>query len=160
MKQLRAELDRLLRVTRGDRQIINAILDGKALYPFSVEGQLLEYFLSIGEISYSQYDQIKTDYFQRNQYLELFEMAPRTYGQTWGEQHIRSLFPQFLKATKENLADVYPDFDGEFDLWYMVFVSRLNLAEPIALVLVEVCPAVHFFIPKRTTLVSNTIISS
>ena len=69
MKQLRAELDRLLRVTRGNRQIINAILDGKALYPFSVEGQLLEYFLSIGEISYSQYDQIKTDYFQRNQYL-------------------------------------------------------------------------------------------
>ena len=29
----------------------------------------------------------------------------------------RKLFPQFIKATKENLADVYPDFDGEFDLW-------------------------------------------
>ncbi len=118
MKQLRAELDRLLRNTRGDQKTINAILNSKALYPFSVEGQLLEYFLSIEEITYPQYAQLKDDYIQRNQYLELFDMAPRTYGQTWGEQHIRSLFPQFMKATKENLAGAYPDFDGEFDLWY------------------------------------------
>lgn len=27
------------------------------------------------------------------------------------------LFPQLKKATKENLAHIYPDFDGEFDLW-------------------------------------------
>ena len=160
MKQLRAELDRLLRVTRGDRNIINAILDGKALYPFSVEGQLLEYFLSIGEISYSQYDQMKTDYIQRNQYLELFDMAPRTYGQTWGEQHIRSLFPQFLKATKENLAGAYPDLMVNLICGTMVFVSRLKLAEPIALVPAEACPAVHFFIPKPMILDSNIIISS
>lgn len=44
-------------------------------------------------------------------------MAPRTYGQTWGEQHIRSLFSEFTKATKENLIGEYPNFDGEFDLW-------------------------------------------
>ena len=44
-------------------------------------------------------------------------MAPRTYGQTWGEQHIRTLFPQFVKATKENVSSYYPLFDGEFDLW-------------------------------------------
>ena len=44
-------------------------------------------------------------------------MAPRTYAQTWGEQHIRSLFPEFIKATKENVSAEYPAFDGEFDLW-------------------------------------------
>lgn len=118
MKQLREELHRLLKNTRGDQQEINSILDGATLYPFSVESQLLEYFLSIHEITYPQYVQMKEGYIQRNKYLHLFDMAPRTYGQTWGEQHIRSLFPQFLKATKENLADIYPDFDGEFDLWY------------------------------------------
>ena len=118
MKQLREELNQLLGNTHGDPQIINSILNGTALYPFSVESQLLVYFLSIHEITYQQYVQMKECYIQRNRYLHLFDMAPRTYGQTWGEQHIRTLFPQFLKATKENLAAMYPDFDGEFDLWY------------------------------------------
>lgn len=27
------------------------------------------------------------------------------------------MFPAFVKATKENMVSVYPDFDGEFDLW-------------------------------------------
>lgn len=134
MKQLRKELDRLVENTRGDMQIIKSILDGKPLWPFSVESQLLEYFLSIGEITYLQYDKLKKAYFQRNRYLELFDMSPRIYGQIWGEQHIRSLFPQFMKATKENLSDVYPDFDGEFDLWYKgirveVKACRANSAE-------------------------------
>lgn len=34
-----------------------------------------------------------------------------------GEQHILKLFPKFIKATKKNLTSVYPNFDGEFDLW-------------------------------------------
>lgn len=118
MKQLQDELNKLLNNTRGNQQIIKSILNGTSLYPFSVENQLLAYFLSIHEITYQQYIQIKEGYLQRNKYLHLFDMAPRTYGQTWGEQHIRSLFPQFLKATKENLANFYPNFDGEFDLWY------------------------------------------
>lgn len=34
-----------------------------------------------------------------------------------GEKHILGLFPEFVKATKENISSIYPDFDGEFDLW-------------------------------------------
>ena len=74
-------------------------------------------FLSIGELSYERYSQLNLEYANRNKYLDLFDMAPRTYGQTWGEQHIRALFPEFIKATKENVAKAYPAFDGEFDLW-------------------------------------------
>ena len=44
-------------------------------------------------------------------------MAPRTFGQTWGERHIKKFFPDFIKATKKNLSKLYPSFDGEFDLW-------------------------------------------
>lgn len=42
---------------------------------------------------------------------------------TWHQEHLAkrgvslSLFPDFKKATKEYLAEVYPEFDGEFDLW-------------------------------------------
>lgn len=117
MKELFSELKELTKNTKGDLNIIRAIKNQNALYPFSVEGKLLAYFLSLGEISYQRYLQLDAEYCQRNKYLHLFDMAPRTYGQTWGEQHIRSLFPEFIKATNENLADEYPTFDGEFDLW-------------------------------------------
>ena len=117
MKELTVELNNLLKATKGDPKVIEAIKNERALFPFSVEGSLLAYFLSIGEISFDRYSQLNTGYCRRNRYLELFDMAPRTYGQTWGEQHIRSLFPRFIKATKKTMADVYPNFDGEFDLW-------------------------------------------
>lgn len=117
MKELTLELNNLLKKTKGDPKIIKAIESEKALFPFSVENRLLAYFLAIGEITYDKYSQLNAEYCGRNKYLDLFDMAPRTYGQTWGEQHIRSLFPEFIKATKENISAEYPAFDGEFDLW-------------------------------------------
>lgn len=117
MKELMTELHNLRKKTNGDTNIIKSIENEKALFPFSVENRLLAYYLSIGEITYERYSQLNADYCKRNKYLDLFDMAPRTYGQTWGEQHIRSLFPQFVKATKENVSAEYPAFDGEFDLW-------------------------------------------
>lgn len=116
MKQLWAELDSIIQKT-GHNSTIDAILKDKPLFPFSMEGQLLAYFISTGEISYEKYEELTRTYAQRNKYLDLFDMAPRTYGQTWGEQHIRNLFPEFVKATKENVSAFYPSFDGEFDLW-------------------------------------------
>ena len=51
-------------------------------------------------------------------YENLYTMAPRTFGQ-WGEKHINALYPEVKLATKKNLQEEYPEFDGEFDLWYM-----------------------------------------
>jgi len=117
MKELMIELAELRKKTKGNTNIIKSIEKEKALYPFSVENRLLAYYLAIGEITYERYSQLNAEYCERNKYLDLFDMAPRTYGQTWGEQHVRTLFPQFVKATKENVSAEYPTFDGEFDLW-------------------------------------------
>lgn len=121
MKELRKRLDYLLKNSSGDDEVIEAIKQEPTIAPFSTEAHLLAYLLSIGEITYEEYIGLNHEFYERyqqeNQYLELFEMAPRTFGQTWGEQHIRKLFPQFLKASKRNLSVLYPGFDGEFDLW-------------------------------------------
>lgn len=117
MKELALELNKLIENTNGDLKIIEAIKNEESLFPFSVESGLLAYFLSIGELSFEKYSRLNTEYRKRNKYLDLFDLAPRTYGETWGEKHIRSLFPEFIKATKENVSAVYPEFDGEFDLW-------------------------------------------
>lgn len=116
MKELHMELNLLLKKHKGNPELIKSILEQTYPFPFSRESNLLAYFLSTGEITYDIYTKLQADYCQRNQYLYLFDMSPRTYGQTWGEEHIRSLFPEFKKATKENVASIYPDFDGEFDL--------------------------------------------
>ena len=118
MKELHQELERLLRHSNGEEAIFKAIKEEPSVFPFSREGRAMAYLLSINAITYETYLQLFHDYTKRNQYLSLFEMAPRTFGETWGEKHILALFPQFMKATKENMASFYPNFDGEFDLWW------------------------------------------
>lgn len=117
MKELKRQLDALLNESGGDKDVIERIKKEKAVFPFSTEGRLLAYLLGSQTITYDTYMELHNEYAQRNQYLDLFDLAPRTFGETWGEKHILGLFPEFLKATKENILSIYPDFDGEFDLW-------------------------------------------
>ncbi len=118
MKELHYQIDQLLTAKGINPTLIQSIKKEDSMFPFSQESQILSYLLATKAISYEQYEKIVQDYNERNKYLSLFDMAPRTFGQTWGEQHLLSLFPEFTKATKKNLENVYPSFDGEFDLWY------------------------------------------
>ena len=121
MKELQQKLNDLLKQSNGDPATIEAIKQEQSITPFNTVNRLMAYLLSMGTITYDDYIEMSEEFCKRNeqgnQYLYLFDMAPRTFGQTWGEQYIRNLFPQFMKATKENLASLYPSFDGEFDLW-------------------------------------------
>ena len=117
MKELRRQLKELLQQAGADAEVLEAFRQENAVFPFSAESRILMYLMNAQAITYEQYQEIYESYMKRNQYLYLFEMAPRTFGETWGEQHILKLFPAFVKATKENMVSVYPDFDGEFDLW-------------------------------------------
>jgi len=117
VKELKKQIESILRQSGTDWHIIEEITNQKAVFPFSKEERIIAYLLSSGIITYEQYVEIDHSYVERNRYLDLFEMAPRTFGETWGEKHILSLFPEFVKATKENILELYPNFDGEFDLW-------------------------------------------
>lgn len=116
MKLLRREIDSLLDKAKVSKSVIELLESENDIFPFSVEGRKIAYLMDIGFLSYSEYLKIYNEYSKRNQYLELFDMAPRTFGETWGEQHVMKLFPDFTKATKENMLPLYPSFDGEFDL--------------------------------------------
>lgn len=116
MEELNKELERLLQKAGNDGMILQIDQD-KIYYPFSRQGHLMAYLLQEGIITYDDYHRMCQEYAKRNQYLNLYEMAPRTFGQTWGEEYVRRLFPDFQKAARETMAEIYPDFDGEFDLW-------------------------------------------
>ena len=121
MEQLKEKIKTLLQDSKVDKVVVDKVTGENSAMPFTIESKLLTYLLSIGKISYNDYLSIIDEYTRRNaeknKYLYLFDMAPRTFGQTWGEQHIKKLFPQFVNATRQNLETIYPSFDGEFDLW-------------------------------------------
>lgn len=121
MNELKNIIKQLLHDSKIDKADIELIEKEESLDPFSTDGRFLAFLLSKQKLSLSEYNKIAEEFCVRhrdmNKYLYLFDMAPRTFGQTWGEQHIKKLFPEFIKATKKNLSNLYPSFDGEFDLW-------------------------------------------
>lgn len=121
MKELENKLNELLKKSNSDLKTISAIRNKESVAPFNTVNRMMAYLLALGKISYADYEELSKDYIKRyqqqNQYLYLFDMAPRTFGQTWGETYINKLFPELQKATKKLLAREYPSFDGEFDLW-------------------------------------------
>ena len=88
MKELQKQIDHLLKNLGDKDAIIEEIRKENSLPPFSTENRLLAYLLSIGKLSYDDYSRIGEGFLERhkqnNQYISLFDMAPRTFGQTWG----------------------------------------------------------------------------
>ena len=117
MKELREQIESILSKSGKNKQVVDKIRKEISVYPFSTEGRILVYLVAENAITYEQFNKLHDEYAKRNKYLELFDLSPRTFGETWGEQYILKNFPEFLKATKENISTFYSDFDGEFDLW-------------------------------------------
>lgn len=122
MKELCDKLEYFIENSNSNKSIIVALKKEDAIAPFTTENRLMSYLLSIGAMTFQDYENLSHEFAKRyqeqNRYLNLFEMAPRTFGQTWGKKHIHKLFPQLLKAAKNSLSSEHPNFDGEFDLWY------------------------------------------
>lgn len=117
MKELRRKIEDILIKSDQDKKIIETIKNEISVYPFTTESRILVYLIARKAITYEQFEKLHDEYTKRNKYLELYDLAPRTFGETWGEKHILEKFPKFKKATKESMASVYPEFAGEFDLW-------------------------------------------
>lgn len=88
MKELKEKLNYLLSHSNCDPAVIEEIRRQPSIAPFDTEGRLMAYLLSTNSISYRDYVEISNAFLSRNlekpQYLDLYEMAPRTFGQTWG----------------------------------------------------------------------------
>lgn len=80
MKELRRQLKELLQQAGADAEVLEAFRQENAVFPFSAESRILMYLMNAQAITYEQYQEIYESYMKRNQYLYLFEMAPRTFG--------------------------------------------------------------------------------
>lgn len=114
-QQLRAYLEQFAtRLGAKDRTLLQARLNGLvSVFPFNEYEFILSFLLDRRAISFREYEKLRQNYVSANRYLDLFGLAPRVFGQIWGEQHLRDIEPRFQKPSR--LLD--SDYSGQYDLW-------------------------------------------
>ena len=96
-----------------DRQLLSVRLESLiSVFPFNQYEYMLSFLMDRGVISFTEYEELRNRYVSDNPYLELFNLAPRIFGQIWGEAHLRDSDSRFVKPTRE----LDPDYEGQYDL--------------------------------------------
>lgn len=94
-------------------QLSDSVLDKLyAVYPFNKFEYTISHLIANDIITLDAYLDMRSEYIQRNKYLYLFELAPRTFGETWGQRHLMELVPELKIPTKK----LDCNFSGEYDL--------------------------------------------
>lgn len=115
METLIKELEMYKRALSSEEKLLlsDSVLDKLyAVYPFNKFEYTISHLIAKNIITLDGYLEMRAEYLQRNKYLYLFELAPRTFGETWGQRHLMELVPEFQIPTKK----VDPSFSGEYDL--------------------------------------------
>lgn len=113
--ELRSYLERLSdSLDIGNREMLQARLESLAsVFPFNEYEYIITFLVDRNVISFIEYEALRDNYVSANRYLDLFSLAPRTFGQGWGESHLLDLDEKFQKAHK----NLDPDYEGQYDLW-------------------------------------------
>ena len=112
MELLVEELDKLIARLENSKAFKSDLEKLRSVYPFNRYEYIISTLFARGKITYDEYLCIRDEYIDRNLYLYLFEMAPRTFGDTWGLSHVCSIEPDFKRPTRA----VDNNYNGEYDL--------------------------------------------
>lgn len=114
-QQLRDYLDKFIETLgEQDRELLDARLGSLvSVFPFNEYEYILMFLRDRSVITFEKYEDLRNGYVSANRHLNLYGLAPRIFGQIWGEQHIRDLDRRFKKAGKS----LDPEYEGQYDLW-------------------------------------------
>lgn len=85
-----------------------------SVYPFNKFEYVISHLIATNTITLQEYLDLRQSYISRNKYLHLFELAPRTFGETWGQKFLMEHIPELEVPTK--IKD--PNYVGQYDLLY------------------------------------------
>ena len=112
LKQKIASIAQTLRTQ--DKQLLDVRLKSLiSVFPFNQYEYALMFLMDRKVIDFAQYERLRNDYVSTNKHLGLYELAPRTFGETWAHAHIKDLDSRFTKPSRS----LDPDYDGQYDLW-------------------------------------------
>ena len=114
-EQLRRYLRQLAESLRSeDKDLLEARLESLvSVFPFSEYEYIITFLVDRRVISFEEYEKLRNNYVSANRYLDLFSLAPRVFGQVWGEKHVMDLDERLQKASKNQ----DPEYEGQYDLW-------------------------------------------
>ncbi len=114
-QELRNYLDELIsRLSKENGTMLTARLESLvSAFPFNEYEYILMYLLDNNVIQFSEYEKLRENYVSSNKYLKLYGLAPRIFGQIWGEKHLMDLDTRFKKPDRS----IDANYEGEYDLW-------------------------------------------
>lgn len=122
MEKLTEQLDQLIKRLENSENFKRDLEKLHSIYPFNKYEYIISNLFAHDKISFDEYLSIRDEYINRNLYLYLFEMAPRTFGDTWGLSHVCSIEPDFKRPSKRT----DETYTGEYDLYLDWTDSRKN----------------------------------
>ena len=114
-QELREYLDRFIETLgQQDKDLLGARLQALvSVFPFNEYEYILMFLRDRSAIAFDEYEDLRNRYVFASKYLNLYGLAPRIFGQIWGEQHLRDLDSRFKKADKA----IDPGHEGQYELW-------------------------------------------
>ena len=85
-----------------------------SVFPFNEYEYIISTLLGLGKLSLDEYYELRDEYISRNMFLYIFEIsAPRGFGETWAQGHLKELVPELVKPSKKQ----DPDYSGQYDFY-------------------------------------------
>lgn len=113
MERLHEELDNLLKNIPEENEIRERVDSLVSVYPFNEYEYIICTLLAMKALTLDDYYELRNNYINRNFFLYIFEIsAPRSFGESWAQGHLKSLVPSLKKPTKSE----DPQYSGQYDL--------------------------------------------
>jgi hypothetical protein len=114
--ELRKKITELQRVSGENYNLSEEFLENLySVYPFNKFEYIISHLIGTNLLSIGQYLDIRNSYLERNKYLYIFEItAPRTFGETWAQNHLNEIVPELRKPT----TSLDNGYSGQYDFWY------------------------------------------
>jgi len=114
MEKLKEQLDDLVSRLENESELRQRLGDLFSVFPFNEYEYIISTLLGLGKLSLDEYYELRDEYISRNMFLYVFEIsAPRGFGETWAQGHLKELVPELVKPSKKR----DPDYSGQYDFY-------------------------------------------
>lgn len=114
MEKLRQILDEMIATLDNADEFRERLENLVSVYPFNEYEYIISTLLGLNKLTLDAYIELRDDYIARNLYLYIFEIsAPRKFGETWAQGHLKALVPDLVKPKKR----LDPQYSGQYDFF-------------------------------------------
>lgn len=114
MEHLQEEINLLLAQLPNPEEFQNQLDELVSVYPFNECEYMISTLLAMDILTLEEYYELRNNYISRNLYLYVFEIsAPRTFGESWAQGHLKGLVPDLQKPT----SGIDRNYSGQYDFY-------------------------------------------